>query len=178
MAENTQPAVLDGTGRGNCHTADAGKRGVKPTRSIRKRLHLKAAQEPRRSLKTNQQPPAAEAPPSNEDRFETEIVLTGFRESRTSPPDLVVWLYDRKEAFVVLEDASFPCAVSLRRLLPQAKFVGCTNLCVTDAVERSSEVRAGSLFAVIRGTKVDGRQFLSEVQSRGASGLLVDSPVP
>lgn len=74
--------------------------------------------------------------------------------------------------------AAFPCAVSLRRLLPQASFVGCTNLCVTDAVERSGEVQDGSLFAVIRGTKVDGRQFITEALARGAAGLLVDMPIP
>ena len=73
--------------------------------------------------------------------------------------------------------ASFPCAVSLRRLLPQASFVGCTNICVTDAFERSSEVQEGSLFAVIRGTRVDAREFIHEAISRGASGLLVDTPV-
>lgn len=74
--------------------------------------------------------------------------------------------------------ASFPCAVSLRRLLPQASFVGCTNLCITDATERSSEARPGALFAVIHGTKVDARQFISEAIARGASGLLVDTPIP
>ena len=73
--------------------------------------------------------------------------------------------------------APFPCAVSLRRLLPQASFVGCTNLCVTDAVERSSDVRQGALFAVIRGTRVDARQFINEAIARGAAGLLVDAPV-
>lgn len=73
---------------------------------------------------------------------------------------------------------SFPFAVSLRRLLPQASFVGCTNLCVTDAVERSSDVRAGSLFAVISGTKIDARQFVNEAVARGASGLLVDAAIP
>ena len=87
-------------------------------------------------------------------------------------------LYDRKEAFVVWQAATFPCAVSLRRLLPQASFVGCTNLCVTDAVERSSEVLEGTLFAAIRGTKVDGRQFIDEAIARGAIGLLVDTPLP
>ena len=76
------------------------------------------------------------------------------------------------------QPASFPCAVSLRRLLPQASFVGCTNLCVTDAVERSSDVQAGSLFAVIRGTKVDARQFVNEAIARGAAGLLVEAAIP
>ena len=89
-----------------------------------------------------------------------------------------VLLYDRKEAFVVRQADPFPYAVSLRRLLPQASFVGCTNLCVTDAVERSSDVQDGALFAVIRGTKVDARQFIAEALTRGASGLLVDSPIP
>lgn len=78
----------------------------------------------------------------------------------------------------MLQPSSFPCTINLGRLLPQATFVGCNNLCVTDAVERSSDVRSGSLFAVIRGSKVDGRQFLNEVESRGASGLLVDAPIP
>jgi UDP-N-acetylmuramoyl-L-alanyl-D-glutamate--2,6-diaminopimelate ligase len=77
----------------------------------------------------------------------------------------------------VRQATPFPCAVSLRRLLPQARFIGCTNLCVTDAVERSSDVQEGTLFAVIRGTRVDARQFISEAIARGASGLLVDTPV-
>ena len=84
--------------------------------------------------------------------------------------------YDRREA-IVRQATPFPCAVSLRRLLPQASFVGCTNLCVTDAVERSSDVREGSLFAVIRGTRVDAGQFIEEAIARGAAGLLVDTPV-
>ena len=69
----------------------------------------------------------------------------------------------------------FPYAVSLRRLLPQARFVGCTNLCVTDVVENSSEIQSGSLFAVITGTRTDGRQFIHEAEARGACGLLIDT---
>ena len=72
---------------------------------------------------------------------------------------------------------TFPCAVSLRRLLPQASFVGCTNLCVIDAVENSTDVHEGALFAVIRGTRLDAHQFINEAISRGASGLLVESPI-
>ena len=76
------------------------------------------------------------------------------------------------------QEASFPCAVSLRRLLPQASFIGCTNLCVTDAVERSGDVQGGALFAVIRGTRIDAKQFINEAISRGAVGLLVATPLP
>ena len=75
------------------------------------------------------------------------------------------------------EAVPFPFAVSLRRLLPQASFVGCTNLCVTDAVETSAEVLQGTLFAVIRGTRVDARNFIHEAIMRGAAGLLVDTPI-
>lgn len=74
--------------------------------------------------------------------------------------------------------STFPCAVSLRRLLPQATFVGCTNLCVIDAVENSTDVREGTLFAVIRGTRVDAHQYINEAYIRGAAGLLVDRPHP
>ncbi|WP_063710399.1 UDP-N-acetylmuramoyl-L-alanyl-D-glutamate--2,6-diaminopimelate ligase [Schlesneria paludicola] len=76
------------------------------------------------------------------------------------------------------QGAEFSYAVSLRRLLPQANFVGCTNLCVTDAVERSTDARPGSLFAVIRGTRVDARQFLQDAISRNPAGLLVDEAIP
>ncbi len=76
------------------------------------------------------------------------------------------------------ESVSFPYAVSLRRLLPQASFVGCTNLCVTDAVESSGDVRTGSLFAVICGSRVNGGQFIHEAVARGACGLLVDAAIP
>lgn len=75
------------------------------------------------------------------------------------------------------QEASFPCAVSLRRLLPQASFVGCTNLCVTDATERSGDVQPGALFAVIHGTRVDATQFISQAVNHGATGLLVDRPI-
>jgi UDP-N-acetylmuramoyl-L-alanyl-D-glutamate--2,6-diaminopimelate ligase len=78
----------------------------------------------------------------------------------------------------VRQETLFSCAVSLRRLLPQASFVGCTNLCITDAAERADKIRNGALFAVIRGTKLDARQFIGEAVARGAAGLLVDAPLP
>ena len=73
--------------------------------------------------------------------------------------------------------STFPVAVSLRRLFPQASFVGCANICVTDAFENSREVTPHSLFAVIHGTKTDGAEFIHEAISRGATGLLVSSPM-
>ncbi len=72
---------------------------------------------------------------------------------------------------------AFPVAVSLRRLFPQASFVGCANICATNAFENSHDVVPQSLFAVVHGTKTDGVQFVDEAVSRGASGLLVDRPL-
>lgn len=74
--------------------------------------------------------------------------------------------------------STFPAAVSLRRLFPQASFVGCANLCVTDAFENSRDVAPQSLFAVVQGSRLDGARFVGEAVSRGASGLLVDHPLP
>lgn len=72
---------------------------------------------------------------------------------------------------------AFPAAASLRRLFPQASFVGCANICATDAFDFSHDVRPGSLFAVIHGSKVDGCQFVQDAIARGATSLLVDRPL-
>ena len=72
---------------------------------------------------------------------------------------------------------AFPAAASLRRLFPQASFVGCANICATDAFDNSQEVKPGSVFAVVHGTKVDGSQFVRDAIARGASALLVDRPI-
>ena len=73
--------------------------------------------------------------------------------------------------------SAFPVAVSLRRLFPQASFVGCANICATDAFENSRDVCPHSLFAVVHGTQVDGTQFIDQAVSHGAVGLLVDRPL-
>ncbi len=68
-------------------------------------------------------------------------------------------------------------AVSLRRLLPSASFVGCGDILVRDATDRSDCCRPGVLFAARPGTRTHGREFVGEALSRGASALLVDFPV-
>ena len=78
---------------------------------------------------------------------------------------------------------AFPAAASLRRLFPQASFVGCANICATDAFDNSQEVRPGGLFAVVHGSKVDGSQYVHDAIAHGATSLLVDRliagvPVP
>jgi UDP-N-acetylmuramoyl-L-alanyl-D-glutamate--2,6-diaminopimelate ligase len=63
-------------------------------------------------------------------------------------------------------------------LFPQASFVGCANICATDAFDCSRDVLPGSVFAVIHGTKADGTQFVDEAIANGATALLVDRPLP
>lgn len=70
-----------------------------------------------------------------------------------------------------------PVPVNLRRLLPQASFVGCGDLRVTFATDKSGECRPNALFAVIRGTRINGYEHVREALSRGASALLVDHPL-
>jgi UDP-N-acetylmuramoyl-L-alanyl-D-glutamate--2,6-diaminopimelate ligase len=69
-----------------------------------------------------------------------------------------------------------PVAVNLRRLFPQASFVGCGDIHCSDVTDRSTACRPNSLFAVIRGTHTDGHQYIRDAVERGASALLVDRP--
>ena len=67
--------------------------------------------------------------------------------------------------------------VSLRRLLPVASFVGCADVIVTDATERSDECAPGVIFAAIPGTHHKGVDFLPEALARGASAVMTDQPL-
>jgi len=69
-----------------------------------------------------------------------------------------------------------PVPVDLRRLFPGASFVGCGDLRVHHASERSDQCRSQSLFAVIRGRQGDGSRHIPDALSRGAGSLLVDRP--
>ena len=68
--------------------------------------------------------------------------------------------------------------VSLRQLFPTSSFIGCADLRVRDAACSSREVTPGRLFAALPGTTQHGREFVHEAIQRGASALLLDSPIP
>lgn len=70
-----------------------------------------------------------------------------------------------------------PVPVNLRRLLPGASFVGCGDIRTSHASDMSGECRPNSLFAVIRGHRADGHQFICDAIERGATSLLVDRPL-
>ncbi|MEZ6064486.1 MAG: UDP-N-acetylmuramoyl-L-alanyl-D-glutamate--2,6-diaminopimelate ligase [Planctomycetaceae bacterium] len=69
-------------------------------------------------------------------------------------------------------------SVSLRRLFPAASFVGRAEISVTEATDRSGDVRPGCLFAALPGTKVHGCAFVAEAISRGARAILTEKPIP
>lgn len=71
-----------------------------------------------------------------------------------------------------------PSPVSLRRLLPEASFVGCGDVIVNDATDDSRLATEDSVFAAIRGTKVDGRKFAAAAVANGCSAILTDQPLP
>lgn len=67
--------------------------------------------------------------------------------------------------------------VSLRKLLPQSSFVGCADIWVTEATEKSGECEQGRLFAAIPGNHADGRDYVEEAIQRGAHALLTPHPI-
>lgn len=73
--------------------------------------------------------------------------------------------------------SQMPVAVNLRRLFPAASFVGCADIRTLFATDRSFECRPRAVFAVIRGSRADGHQFITDAISRGAAALLVDHPL-
>lgn len=72
---------------------------------------------------------------------------------------------------------SSPGQVSLRRVFPQASFVGCFDIAVSDATEDSRRAGPGCLFAVIHGTRADGTAFVKDALGRGCPALLCDRPL-
>ena len=70
-----------------------------------------------------------------------------------------------------------PSPVSLRRLLPDASFVGCGDVIINDATDSSRLVTEDSVFAAIVGTKFDGRDFAADAVANGCSAVLTDRPL-
>lgn len=73
--------------------------------------------------------------------------------------------------------ASASIPVSLRRQFPDASFIGCAEIVVTAATDRSGDCTPGCLFAALPGTKVHGRTFVADAVARGAAAILTDAPL-
>lgn len=65
-------------------------------------------------------------------------------------------------------------SVSLRQLLPGARFVGCPDLIVSGCSADSRRIEPGQVYIAIRGERTDGHDQIAKALDRGASGVVVD----
>ena len=71
-------------------------------------------------------------------------------------------------------------SVSLRRLLPEAQFVGCTDWEVSGCCDDHRRLDPGQLFVAVPEARpgYDGHRFVREALDRGAAGVVVEHPCP
>ena len=69
-------------------------------------------------------------------------------------------------------------SVSLRRLLPEARFLGCEDFEVSGCTADSRRLDPGQVFVAVRGERHDGHLFVTQAMERGAVGVVVEHPVP
>ena len=81
------------------------------------------------------------------------------------------WFVDR------LPQRGIP-SVSLRRLLPEAQFVGCPDWEVSGCTDDHRRLDPGQVFVAIRDVRYDGHAFVREALDRGAAGVVVERPCP
>jgi UDP-N-acetylmuramyl tripeptide synthase len=83
------------------------------------------------------------------------------------------WFVDR------LPERGIP-SVSLRRLLPEAQFVGCTDWEVSGCCDDHRRLDPGQLFVAIPEARpgYDGHRFVNEALERGAAGVVVERVCP
>ncbi|MEX0936271.1 MAG: UDP-N-acetylmuramoyl-L-alanyl-D-glutamate--2,6-diaminopimelate ligase [Pirellulales bacterium] len=68
--------------------------------------------------------------------------------------------------------------VSLRELLPHARWLGGADVRVTSCCADSRHVRPGDLFVALPGSQHDGHHFCDEAISKGAAAVLAERPLP
>lgn len=83
------------------------------------------------------------------------------------------WFVDR------LPQRGIP-SVSLRRLLPEAQFVGCSDWEVSGCCDDHRRLDPGQVFVATREARpgYDGHAFVREALERGAAGVVVERPCP
>jgi UDP-N-acetylmuramoyl-L-alanyl-D-glutamate--2,6-diaminopimelate ligase len=69
-------------------------------------------------------------------------------------------------------------SVSLRRLLPEARFVGCEDFEVSGCTADSRRLDPGQVFVAVRGARFDGHAFVAQALERGAAAVVVEYPCP
>lgn len=68
--------------------------------------------------------------------------------------------------------------ISLRALLPEARFVGARDMLVSSCASDPAKVRPGDLFAALVGAKHDGHDRVRQAVRRGALGVLGERFLP
>ncbi|MBX6315615.1 MAG: UDP-N-acetylmuramyl tripeptide synthetase [Isosphaeraceae bacterium] len=69
-------------------------------------------------------------------------------------------------------------SISLRRLLPDAIFLGCRDLMVSGCSSDSRHLEPGEVFVALRGARHDGHAFVGRAVERGAAAVVVERPCP
>ena len=69
-------------------------------------------------------------------------------------------------------------SVSLRRLLPEAQFVGCQDWEVSGCTADTRRLDPGQVFVAVRGERRDGHSFVARALEHGAAGVVVEQPCP
>jgi len=69
-------------------------------------------------------------------------------------------------------------SVSLRRLLPEARFVGCPDWEVSGCADDHRRLDPGQVFVAVRGPRYDGHDFIQQALDRGAAGVVLERPRP
>ena len=69
-------------------------------------------------------------------------------------------------------------SVSLRRLLPDAQFVGCQDWEVSGCTADTRKLDPGQVFVAVRGGRLDGHSFVARALEHGAAGVVVERPCP
>src|SRR5262249_21351619 len=68
-------------------------------------------------------------------------------------------------------------SISLRRLLPEARFVGCSDMEVSGCSADSRRLDPGQVFIAVRGER-DGHLEIERALERGAAAVVVERPCP
>ena len=69
-------------------------------------------------------------------------------------------------------------SVSLRRLLPEAQFVGCQDWEVSGCTADTRKLDPGQVFVAVKGDRRDGHSFVARALEHGAAGVVVERPCP
>jgi UDP-N-acetylmuramoyl-L-alanyl-D-glutamate--2,6-diaminopimelate ligase len=69
-------------------------------------------------------------------------------------------------------------SVSLRRLLPEAQFLGCQDWEVSGCSSDTRKIHPGQVFVAVQGVRIDGHSFVGRALEQGAAGVVVERSCP